>query len=297
MGLAKPALQFIAREHRRKPFGGAVLTLGRQGVLATLDEARRLLIAEQIAPAPLPAGVDTRTNIPDWQTNSFKRNTSDVAFFHLLGLKDVKALDYSAYEYAEFIHDLNKPVPNALRSRFDLIVDAGTLEHIFDIRQSLANIALMLKPGGRVIHITPANNYTNHGFYQFSPTLYFDYYSANAFADLRGFVAEQDTYLYDVRPWEFFEVTAAAGRMTSKRPLMLFFVAEKTSTSTADAVPVQSFYQQIYSSGASGARGFSVAAALKRWLPLRTKVFLARSVPWLDPMRKPWGLRRWGRLG
>src|SRR6266487_4037593 len=246
MGLAKAALQFIAREHTRKPFSGAVLTLGRQGVLATLEDMRQTLISERITPAMLSSGEDTRTNIPDWIGTPYEKNTSDVVFFRLLGLTDIKALDYSAYENAEIIHDLNLPVPNELRDRFDLIVDAGTTEHVFDVRQSLTNIAHMLKPGGRIIHISPANNYTNHGFYQFSPTLYFDYYSANAFVDLRGFIAEQDTYLYDVRPWDVFVSTAATGRLTSARSLMIIFVAEKTVRSTADVIPVQTFYQQIY---------------------------------------------------
>jgi SAM-dependent methyltransferase len=295
MGLAKAALQFIAREHRRKPFTGAVLTLGRQGVLATLEDVCQMLISERITPAVLSSGEDTRTNIPDWIGTPYEKNTSDVVFFKLLGLTDIKALDYSEYENAEIIHDLNLPVLNELRDRFDLIVDAGTTEHVFDVRQSLTNIAHMLKPGGRVIHISPANNYTNHGFYQFSPTLYFDYYSANAFVDLRGFIAEQDTYLYDVRPWDVFEATAATGRLTSAQSLMIIFVAEKTVRSTADVIPVQTFYQQIYQPSIS--QRFSVTAVLKHLLPYKVKVFLARNLPFLDPLRKPWGLKRWGRLG
>lgn len=299
MGLAKPALQFLAREHKRKPLHGSLLTLGRQGLLATLPEAQQLLLAEQITPAALPAGMSTQTNIPDWQGTPYAKNISDVVFFNLLGVRDVQALDYSSYEHAEIIHDLNQPVPPQLRGRFDVIVDAGTIEHVFDVRQSLANLALMLRPGGRVIHISPANNYTNHGFYQFSPTLFFDFYSANNFADLCGFIAEQDTYRYDVRPWEFFEVTGSTGRLTSKQSLMNFFVAEKTSASTADAIPIQSFYQQIYSpsQARAGTLAGQLSQQIKRRMPLRMKVALVRTFPFLDPMRKPWGLRRAGRLG
>lgn len=299
MGLAKPALHFLAREHKRKPLHGAILTLGRQGVLATLAEAQAMLAAEQIVPAALPAGLDTRTNIPAWRTGRYAKNTSDVVFFKLLGAREVQALDYSAYENAEIVHDLNVPVPARLRGCFDLIVDAGTLEHVFDVRQSLTNLALLLRPGGRIVHISPANNYTNHGFYQFSPTLFFDYYSANGFAGLRGYIAEQDTHRYDVRPWEFFEVAGSTGRMTSRQPLMNFFVAEKTGTSTADKIPIQSFYQQIYHPSHDRPRTLGGLAVyrLKQHLPLRFKVFLARTIPLLDPMRKPWGLRRYGRLG
>jgi hypothetical protein len=34
MGLPQPALRFLALEHKRRPFCGSVLTLGRQAVFA-----------------------------------------------------------------------------------------------------------------------------------------------------------------------------------------------------------------------------------------------------------------------
>jgi SAM-dependent methyltransferase len=297
MGLAISALCFLAREHRRRPFSGSILTLGRQGVLATLDDARRIIRAEGLTPAKLPPAFPTLTTIPQWQHGALRRTISDAAFFRLLGLSDTQALDVSDYERAEIIHDLNRPVPPALHGRFSLIIDGGTLEHVFDVRQALTNIALMLAPGGRVIHISPANNYTNHGFYQLSPTLYFDYYAANRFSDLRGFIAEQDTYLYDRRPWELFELSAEAGRLTSPNPLMLLFIAEKTAASTADAVPTQAFYTQTFRRSSGERVSRSASAQLKAMLPLGLKIALARMLPFLDPLRRPWGLRRLRRLG
>jgi len=76
MGLAKPALRFIAREHRRKPFTGPILTLGRQDVFATLDEARSPLASEGIPPAVLSPGEGTRTNIPGRFDTTQEKNTS-----------------------------------------------------------------------------------------------------------------------------------------------------------------------------------------------------------------------------
>jgi SAM-dependent methyltransferase len=297
MGLAKPALHFLIREHLRRPFNGSILTLGRQGVMATLDDAQRMLRSVGLKPATLPVGAATRTNIPEWQSGPYRNYISDVAFFQLLGLTGLQALDVSSYEHAEIIQDMNRPVPAALHGRFDLIIDGGTVEHVFDVRQSLSNIAHMLAPGGRVIHISPTNNYVNHGFYQLSPTLYFDYYAANRFSDMRGFLAEQDLYLYDRRPWELFELRAGAGRLTSTQPLMLFFVAEKGASSTADAIPVQSFYTDVFRRAGGSPPAVSATAAIKRMLPLRLKIAIARWLPFLDPMRKPWGLRRRGRLG
>ena len=297
MGLAKPALRFIAREHKRKLFTGPILTLGRQNVYATLDEVRQLLISEGITPTNLPSGEGTRTNIPSWFGTPYENNTSDVAFFRLLGATDIMALDYSNFENAEIVHNLNYPVPDELCNRFDLIVDGGTIEHVFDVRQSLMNIALMLKPGGRIIHLSPASNYVNHGFYQFSPTLFYDYYAANDFVNLKGFIVEHDIH-YASRPWEFFEV-GVEGRFASNQALATVFVAEKSINSTVDKVPMQSYYTQVYIStegGASRRSKGSAKAIIKRMLPDNVKSWLKRSVPRLDPTKKPWRLKRWDRL-
>lgn len=148
MGLAKAALRFIAREHKHKPFAGPVLTLGRQNVYSKLEEVRKLLLSEGITPADLPSDEGARSNIPNWTDSPQANNISDVAFFKLLGVAEVMALDYSDYEGADIIHDLNYPVSANLKDRFDLIVDGGTIEHVFDVRQSFMNIAAMLRPGG-----------------------------------------------------------------------------------------------------------------------------------------------------
>jgi hypothetical protein len=85
----------------------------------------------------------------------------------------VVALDASAYEGAEIIHDLNKPIPDELAGKFDLVIDGGTLEHVFDYPTALQNAMRMLRVGGHLFLITPTNNQCGHGFYQFSPELFY----------------------------------------------------------------------------------------------------------------------------
>ena len=190
MGLPKPALQFLALEHGRKAFAGTVVTLGRQCVYATLAECQKILLDAGIVPRELPSQAETQTQIPSWRGTKRERYTTDRAFFSLLGIDDCIAADCSDYEGAEITCDLNDPLEEPLRSRADVVIDGGTLEHVFDVRQALTNVSLLLKPGGRVIHMTPANNCANHGFYQFSPTLYADYYRTNRFEDVRVFAIE-----------------------------------------------------------------------------------------------------------
>ncbi|MCZ6679497.1 MAG: class I SAM-dependent methyltransferase [Candidatus Poribacteria bacterium] len=250
MGLAKSALQFLAHEHKRKSFTGPALTLGRQDVHATFDEVLQLLKTEKVMPTALSLREDLRTNIPAWRGTPREGNTSDVIFFKLLGVNDLMALDCSTYENPDIVVDLNLPVPDELRSQFDLILDGGTIEHVFDAKQALMNIALMLKPGGRIIHMAPMNNYVDHGFYQFSPTTFFDYYGVNGFADLRCVVAKH--HPSDISaPFEFVEYSPNTHQhfRSADHQFAVFFTTEKSLNATFDKVPVQSYYSQVYKVG------------------------------------------------
>ena len=89
-----------------------------------------------------------------------------------LGCRTVRSLDYSAFEGAEIIYDLNKPVPAGLHDRFDVIFDGGTLEHVFDIPCAITSVKKMLRPNGLFLTVNAANNQLGHGFYQFSPELF-----------------------------------------------------------------------------------------------------------------------------
>lgn len=103
----------------------------------------------------------------------------------------VDSLDISDFEGATIILDLNKRVPKNYFAAFDTIIDAGTLEHIFNIKQAFENIVSMLKNGGQVIHISPTNGFSGHGFYQFSLDLFKSIYSKESgFIHHEVFVAE-----------------------------------------------------------------------------------------------------------
>lgn len=107
------------------------------------------------------------------------------------GAEEVVSIDSSAYEGASKVHDLNVPLPQDLVGKFDTVIDAGTLEHVFDVAQALKNTSLLVKPGGQIIHISPSDNFCGHGFWQFSPGLYFTLYSSkNGYKDTEVFVAE-----------------------------------------------------------------------------------------------------------
>jgi hypothetical protein len=91
----------------------------------------------------------------------------------MLGSEELVTIDISDFEGANYLHDLNEPIPPELNERFDAVCDFGTLEHIFNFPVAMRNCLEMVKLSGHFFSQAPANNYFGHGFYQFGPDLFF----------------------------------------------------------------------------------------------------------------------------
>jgi len=104
------------------------------------------------------------------------------SFFRALGARTLRAMDASTYEGADIVHDLNRPIPAELEEQFTFVFDGGTTEHVFNFPVAIENAMRMLEVGGHFIGVTICNNFAGHGFYQFSPELFFRVFSpANGF--------------------------------------------------------------------------------------------------------------------
>jgi SAM-dependent methyltransferase len=233
---------FLLTEHVREPFVGPVLAFGKQSMNIRYDGILEMFKSLGIEPDPAgladPPPADTYVDF--------------ARLLKLLGLNELCTLDVSPYEGADVVADLNLPVPPELIGRFGLIMDGGTMEHLFDIRQGMKNTADMLRPGGRAVHTTPVNNYVNHGFVQISPTFYHDYYVENGFDDVRGIMIVQPRADMLFLGWNFFyyEHATMSGKnslfCSSGTQLGVYFTARKTPASTSDRVPLQSYFARLH---------------------------------------------------
>lgn len=172
---------------------------------------------------------------------------SDRFLRTFLGVDELEVLDNSAYEGATLIHDLNQPIAESLHARFDAVIDAGTLEHVFNFPVALANLMKMVKVGGSIFITTPANNLCGHGFYQFSPELFFQVFTAeNGFNLLKVVLLEfRFPSIELVAARRAFTVTDPVALrkrvgLLSNRPVMMTVEAVKT----ADLSPFAAFPQQ-----------------------------------------------------
>ena len=96
------------------------------------------------------------------------------ALFQNMGYTVTDSIDNSAYENATIIHNLNLPlsVQENQPSRYNYVLDGGTIEHIFNCPQVCENIINMMEVGGIYCSVTVNNNFSGHGIYQFSPEFF-----------------------------------------------------------------------------------------------------------------------------
>ncbi len=113
-----------------------------------------------------------------------KRLISDKLFFGAFGVEKVDSVDIdSSRDGSTYSHDLNMQglLMSVGGAKYDLVIDGGLMEHVFDVKSVLLNMNDVCDVNGYMIHILPGNNTLDHGFYQFSPTLFRDYYLANKY--------------------------------------------------------------------------------------------------------------------
>jgi hypothetical protein len=160
-------------------------------------------------------------------------------------------MDFSDYEKATVLHDLNKPIPGSLKGKYSLVVDGGTLEHVFNFPQAIKNCMEMVAVGGHYAGITPVNNTMGHGFYQFSPELYF-----TIFRNENGFRVKK-IIVYVQYPdgtcsdwYEVVDPQQVKNRvmLTNSNPTYMMVLAEKISEEEIFAgSPQQSDYEVLWS--------------------------------------------------
>lgn len=165
-------------------------------------------------------------------------------FLRVLGATTTDSIDVSDYERATILHEMNTPIPEALKQRFDTLIDSGSLEHIFNFPVAIKNCMEMVREGGRFISITPANNFFGHGFYQFSPELFFRVLSPeNGFRVDRMIFFEDD---YIARWYSVADPLEVRSRVEilNTTPSYLFVVASRVKVVPVfEQPPQQSDYQ------------------------------------------------------
>jgi hypothetical protein len=123
--------------------------------------------------------------------------------------------------------------------KYDMVLDGGSLEHIFNFPIALRNCMRMVKTGGVFATITPCNNLSGHGFYQFSPELYFSLMrDRNGYKLLDIFCHEISHDRIWYRPRDPDAIKSRLGP-TSYKPVMMLVVARRIASADLPEFDIQ----------------------------------------------------------
>lgn len=234
-----------------------VLTIGRQKLYVS---------GAQIGRLARRYGIDIDPSAYPWG------GPSEQLLRDFLGASAVVALDVSDHEGATLLHDMNTPFGEDLHEAFDVVIDGGTLEHVFNTPVALANCMNAVRVGGSLFVITVANNHMGHGFYQFSPELFY-----RVLDETNGYSVR--TMILEEHPWPGAELSGRnrcyrvkdpadvggrVGLITSKPIILMVHAVRDAHVPVVTTYPTQSDYAALHRQPAARRTGRSPGQYLPR---------------------------------
>lgn len=280
MGVTPSSLRLLARDCKRFGLSGSVLTLGNQDVWATEEDVKQYLIEENY---PLTNTYSVRNHTSHFFNEMSEYDNRFNAFIHartlfeMLGFVEYADLDMFSQDQPYMLHDLNHTLPSELHNKFNLILDMGTTEHIFNVPNLLASVKNALQIGGCVVHSLPLPclYWAQHGYYCFNPDLFIDYYSANGFEDINCMLLYYRRPIYSISEHNMYFKKALCIEYTSgmqikyiipQSAIATFWLsARKKHSVNADKMPYQCEYvrKDVEINSASNQDSPSTASRLK----------------------------------
>lgn len=186
MAINSVVLDMVIKIAALLPAPRRMLCLGYPDMLVTEAQIAGLCGAETAARIVYR---DDSEQILRWHNlqGQMARVAETRSVFEALGIES-DFVDIVASRGFEIVLDLNQPAPPELVGRYDIVYDGGTMEHCFNVGQVMRNIGSFARVGGFIIHVNPLNYY-NHGFFNFNPTFYHDWYTQSGNAVVTPYYA------------------------------------------------------------------------------------------------------------
>ncbi len=120
-------------------------------------------------------------------------------FYQALGFSAYDAIDINS-RHGSLVMDLNRDLRSdyGFTRTYDLVVNTGTSEHVFDQGAFLRNAHALAGPGAVMLHAVPFLGYLNHGFYNYQPNLFLDLAAANGYEVRRLWLADRNRPVLDL---------------------------------------------------------------------------------------------------
>lgn len=225
----------LLRERELIPPRPVVLEIGRANWYGDITGPEARADREQLGEGmELPAGLVNVWQAADWYYDVMLRRPRRTAI-------DLDpAAELAGGPVRVLALDLNQPLPAWLRAgAFDLVLNTGTTEHVFDQRQAWESIHAATLPGGIMLHGIPLWGWLDHGFYNYNPTTIADLAAENGYEVLCWLIHELKTgwYAEVAAPADF-----AAHQCRAAHHSAMMYVALRRTHGGAFRVPMQGVY-------------------------------------------------------
>ncbi len=239
--------------HKKYDLHGSMLTLGVQDVLGSHDDIAQVLREADFPFHPIPQ--EERT----YSSSKYQEELSPVLtkkfmhmrdLFRMLRFTSIESIDAFDNESPTILWNLNEPVATKYHDKFDLILDIGVLEHVFDIRQCIENLVNMLKENGVIVFCVPLYGWHNQCFFNLQPPFFFDVFRSNGFSEESMYLHFYPKYGQGRNSktlWEEFHYDDDAKFRRAFHYTSVLFAARKTAVVDPFVTPLQGYYLRHHS--------------------------------------------------
>jgi hypothetical protein len=126
---------------------------------------------------------ETKDKILDFAAQNGHRHLAREMTARSLFLDRYAVADYRDCDLngkADLALDFGQPLPKPWIAAARTVLDAGTIEHIFDIGTAFRNLHELTCVGGTIIHVAPIS-WFEHGYYNFNPMIFRGVAEANGY--------------------------------------------------------------------------------------------------------------------
>jgi len=240
-----PIARIILKEHKRNPFHGNGLIVGRQTIRLTIEEARHMILEEGIELRNVEPKIDT-----DTRGGGSGNYISDASFFALFSDIKLTFLDVTDYENADIVHNLEDAPPAEFLNYFDFIWNGSCLDNIFDAGIAQKNTCKMLKQeSGRIMTMEIASP-DFEAYSMFSQAWFFDYYAINNFAKFESYTcvfAQANIWTGPYKIYTSSNYTSASSlfpkSISKSKAILTITIAQSQVGTSVSKSPVQSQYR------------------------------------------------------
>lgn len=171
------------------------------------------------------------------QSNADSFGFAKFAYEILFSPSVMHAVDLHGSDRPEtFQQDLNRPLE--LSQLYDVVINHGTCEHIFNIAMVFKSMHDATTPDGYMIHDVPFTGWVDHGFYCLQPGLFFDLAAANEYE----LVSISITHIESQKIIRLESREHLHSLKEIPNNSMLFVVLKKPAVQKPFRIPLQGYY-------------------------------------------------------